>query len=222
MVGESPRAGRGEKPADNLIGATSCLSQHERPARFAHVDVSELRPELRLLLFHDGTLTAALEAQQLAPVVVDVHEQEEMRLDEMQARWLGTPTGSTAVRRRATIRNQRTSQPLVQAQSLLLLERLPNAFPATLACCAKGLGEALVRLNVVYRRELLWYGQTVPTDGPVADCRLAGRSAVARCYRLICDGRPVSCIEERFPTSLLSEGGFVPATAHPHRKVAHG
>lgn len=154
----------------------------------ADVDIAGLSAAQRLLLFHDGTLTAALEALRLAPVVVEVVAQAAARLDSARAGWLGVPAGAQATHRLAGIRDQRTCALLVEMESHLLPGRLPGDFAATIAACAHGLGEALARLKLDCRRELLWYGRTPPSAG--------GR--LARCYRLVAAGQPVGCVEERF------------------------
>jgi chorismate-pyruvate lyase len=166
---------------------TRFLAQHERPADLSDLDLATLPAALRIVLLHDGTLTTALEAYRLAPVAVDVRSQETIRLDAENARALHAEIDAEAIVRRVDIRDTSTSTILVRAQSLLLTERLPETFLQTLAASRNGLGEALGRSRLECRRELLWFGRSS-----------AGGDVIARGYRVICDGRPVLLVEERF------------------------
>jgi chorismate-pyruvate lyase len=181
------------------------LAQAERPARLQDVRFADLPVELRLLLIHDGTLTQALEAYQLAPIIADVEGQEEMVLDVGYARWLRAQPGDRALSRRTALRQRITGRLLVHADVVLLLDRLPDTFPEVLATSDKGLGAAFARLQVETRRELLWFGRTPLRGLRPGDRALAGDSGVARCYRLIVDGTPVCCIEETFPDAVIRD-----------------
>lgn len=163
------------------------LAQHERPAHLSDLDLATLPPALRIVLLHDGTLTTALEAYRFAPVAVEVRSQENIRLDAENARSLRAEIGTEAILRRVDIRDMTTSAILVRAESILLIERLPDTFLQTLADSQKGLGEALSRSQLECRRELLWYGRAA-----------GGGDAIARGYRMISHGQPVLLIEERF------------------------
>jgi chorismate-pyruvate lyase len=164
------------------------VAQHERPARLTDVDLAELSPELRVILLHDGTLTTALEVCRLSMVTVDVRRQEHSELDETAARLLAARIGSAAISRSVDIRDGITAELLAEAHSMVIADRLPTEFPDILATCPNGLGEALTRLRLECRRELLWFGRA-----PAGD--------IARGYRVICRGRPVLLIEESFPHS---------------------
>jgi chorismate-pyruvate lyase len=181
------------------------LAQAERPPRLADADFAGLPVELRLLLIHDGTLTTALEAYQLAPIVADVEGQEEMLLDADYARWLRARPGDHALSRRTALRQRLTGRLLVHADVVLLLDRLPEGFAEVLATSEKGLGAAFARMQVETRRELLWFGRTPLRGLRAGDLALAGESGVARCYRLIIDGTPVCCIEEVFPDAVVRD-----------------
>ena len=181
------------------------LAQAERPPRLADVSFAELPVELRLLLIHDGTLTTALEAYQLAPIVADVEGQEEMLLDANYARWLRAMPGDHALSRRTALRQRLTGRLLVHADVVLLLDRLPDGFSEVLASSAKGLGAAFARLQIETRRELLWFGRTPLRALRAGDQALSGDFGVARCYRLIIDGTPVCCIEETFPDAVIRD-----------------
>lgn len=161
-------------------------AQSNRPLEIGELHLGKVPASLRALLLHDGTLTAFFEAVRLRPVVVDVRGEEEILLDSEQARTLETITGTRAVWRRAVICDAPTREILVEAESLIMLDRLPWAFGARLASAKKGVGAALLDLKLEYRRELLWFG--VARDG-----------AAVRCYRLVHNGKPAVCIRETFP-----------------------
>lgn len=179
--------------------ADEFLAPSERPARLTDIDLASVSPDMRMLICHDGTLTSALEARSLTPVVVEVQSQEPVRLDRSQARLMAALAGHSGIRRRVLIRERDTGHLLVQAQSILLPERLPAAFGATIALADKGLGAALSRLALEYRRELLWFGRGSFDPLPATDTHPHDRDAIVRSYRLISGGRPISLVEERFP-----------------------
>jgi chorismate-pyruvate lyase len=169
-----------------MLTHAQLLAQAERPGHLHDVDLAGLPPELRVILFHDGTLTTALEAYRLGPVAVDVRDQENVLLDETHARLLDAPIGTEAIRRLVDIRDGMTAELVASAHSLLIVDRLPDIFLDTLITCRNGLGEALGQLQLESRRELLWLGRSA--DG-----------TVTRGYRVISQGSPVLFIEESFP-----------------------
>lgn len=160
-------------------------AQGQRPAHLHDVDLAELTPELRMIVLHDGTLTRALEACRLRPVAVDVRAEECVPLTRTAAMLLSAPAGSDAVLRRVDILDRNTSALLATADSVLITDRLPDLFFDILPTCRNGLGEALTRLRLECRRELLWVGSS--------------GGEITRAYRVISDGRPVLLVEETFP-----------------------
>jgi chorismate-pyruvate lyase len=127
----------GTATIDDLVGPR-WLAQDARPQRLTDVDFGALPVELRLLLIHDGTLTTALEAYQLAPIIADVEQQEEILLEADYAGWLQTGPGAPAVRRSTTLRHRISGRLLVRCEVHLLIERLPEGFLAVLANADKG------------------------------------------------------------------------------------
>lgn len=184
------------------------LAQHDRPGHLVDIVLAELPPELRVFLCHDGTLTTALEAHQLGPVGVDVRAQAQVRLDDTAARLLRAAGGDEATFRRVVIRDRLTGAALVRADSLLLLDRLPGTFPSTLASARRGLGDALARLELESRRELLWCGRSGSSEPPhprdprgteLWDGARDTDDAVVRCYRVLTGSLPVLLVRESFP-----------------------
>jgi chorismate-pyruvate lyase len=187
------------------------LAQDARPSRLTDVDFGALPVELRLLLIHDGTLTTALEAYQLAPIIADVNGQQDVLLEPDYAGWLNARPGAPAVRRSTTLRHRITGRLLVQCDVHLLVERLPDGFLEVLAECDKGLGAAFGRMKIETRRELLWYGRTRMAKAAgmsglsAADVAASGAFGVSRGYRLILDSTPICCIEEVFPDAMIRD-----------------
>ncbi|MEU4806479.1 hypothetical protein [Actinosynnema sp. NPDC023587] len=159
--------------------------RYDPPADVRELDVRDLPGRLRALLLLDGTLTTALEAYRLAPVVVEVLSHEEIGLDEHTARWLDATPGTPALSRRTALHDAHTGEVLVDAGTVMLPDRLPPAFPDALRTTEPGIGDALTRLRVAHRREMLWYGQD-----PVG---------LVRCHRLVHAAHPVACVRESFP-----------------------
>ncbi|CCH30888.1 hypothetical protein BN6_35930 [Saccharothrix espanaensis DSM 44229] len=159
--------------------------RYDPPADVLEIDVRDLPGRLRALLLLDGTLTTALEAYRLAPVVVEVLSLDLVALDADTGRWLDATPGAPALSRRTALYDAHTNELLVEADTVMLPERLPPAFSDAVRRTEPGIGDALVRLRVAHRRELLWYGRD-----PVG---------LVRCHRLVHAAHPVACVRESFP-----------------------
>jgi chorismate-pyruvate lyase len=207
---ESPDAARPEMraPADARLLARHFVGQHRRPPGIADLDLTALPPAVRALFVHDGTLTTGLEALRGTPVVADLRIAQDIKMDQHEARWLGADPGARALRRRTAIRDADTRELLVEADSLVVLDRLPATFSGLLASNPKGLGAAMLDTRLEFRRELLWYGVDTLPDDVVGEGLPAGARLVVRCYRLIHQGLPVMCIKEGFVrlSSLIPDG----------------
>ena len=173
------------------------MYQQERPASIAEPDFEGLRSGVRSLLLHDGTLTNALEAQRFSPTIVEVRDQHETRIGHKESRWLAAAHGTLALRRQVAIRDAHTRELLVDADSVILMDRLPPTFAQVLAGSTNGLGAALLRMNLEYRREMLWCGVRTSTDRRESGSQ--GRPGLVRCSRIIHAELPVVCIQEVFP-----------------------
>ncbi|MEV0679025.1 hypothetical protein AB0I60_21155 [Actinosynnema sp. NPDC050436] len=159
--------------------------RYDPPADVLELDLRDLPGRLRALLLLDGTLTTALEAYRLAPVVVDVLSHGRIDLDEHFARWLDATPGTSALARRTALHDAHTGELLVEAETVMLPDRLPPAFPDALRVGEPGIGDALTRLRVAHRREMLWYGHD--------------SVGLVRCHRLVHAAHPVACVRESFP-----------------------
>jgi chorismate-pyruvate lyase/acyl carrier protein len=176
-------------------------AQDSRPDGVQELDLDALPATLRGLLVHDGTLTVGLEALRIATVMADLRTEAITLLSDVESAWLAVRRGTIAVRRRTAIRDATTRELLVEADSLLVPERLPANFAALLSANPRGIGAAMLETKAEFRRELLWYGLgAMPAD--VADEQVpAGEPLVLRCYRLVHGGMPIMCIKEGFVMS---------------------
>jgi chorismate-pyruvate lyase len=196
------------EPARDAAGhAGRLVAQHfvaraYRPAELGDVDIEDLAPDLRQLLFSDGTVTRALEVRALRPVRVTVVDEQLCRVPLEPAECLKLRDGAEACRRRVTIQADGDPAPLVCAESLIVFDRLPAGFVGRLSGSLHGLGEALQSGGLESRRELLWFGLgSAPSwrpdgapDGP----------ALVRAYRVVTDGRPSMLISESFALRHMS------------------
>lgn len=169
--------------------------QHAGGTELSHVEVGALDPLLRGLLFTDGTVTRALEAQTLCPVAVDVVEQSPAPLSAHTARHLDSSPSAECLRRRVMM-STAGSMPVVWAESHILSERLPKGFLGLLDSAPHGIGGSMVQARLESRRELLWFRLGTPprwagTVSPSA-------SALIRLYRIITKDLPALLICEAF------------------------
>src|SRR5580704_13056176 len=88
--------------AGRLVDAHFLLQRAKSPY-LADVDIVGLDPFLRGLLFTDGTVSRALEAQTLSRVTVVPVEQVTAPVPQPAARYLGVGESEECVRRRVTM-----------------------------------------------------------------------------------------------------------------------
>lgn len=179
------------------------VAQAARPASLTDVALTDLDPDLRMLLFTDGTITRALESRLLVRVRVAVVAELATSIGAEAARCLELPQGSEASHRRVTI-GTGTSCPMVYAESLLIFARLPASFVARLRSSRQGIGDALNSGRLESRRELLWFGLgRTPSWSPVAH---RSSFAVVRTYRVVIADLAAMLISESFAVQPGPEG----------------
>lgn len=174
--------------------------QHERSPHLAEVDIVALDPFLRGLLFTDGTVSRALEAQTLSPVTVAPVEQVTAPAPPAIAGYLGTAEGSECLRRRITM-HIADEHLAVWAESYIVTDRLPPQFVATLGSTPQGIGGSLQQMRLESARELLCFGLAAPPQWAHAG---ASRSTLARIYRIVTQGQPALLITEHFALEMHS------------------
>jgi chorismate-pyruvate lyase len=175
--------------------------QSERPPELRGIEIAAVDSLLRLLLLSDGSITPALAAHSLAPVVVDLIDQAPATAP-LASRWLAGGPDERPLRRRvvtALRRSPRELSPSGFAESFLLPERLPADFLPVLLASPAGIGDALGRLQLEVRRELLWFGLGTVPPWAAPD---RGESLV-RGYRIVTGGRPAIFISEGFRVALV-------------------
>jgi chorismate-pyruvate lyase len=171
--------------------------QADRPSRFAEVDLTQVDPALRMLLFTDGTVTRTLEAQTLSSVSVEVVSQDPVPAPAAVAPHLSIASGRGAVRRRVKIGAGEPLAPVIWAESHIVPSRLPDDFLDVLGAASDGIGGSLQQVQLECWREMLWFGfDRVP--GWTGVDTAGNRTAITRLYRMIARGRPVLLISETF------------------------
>lgn len=187
-------------PSDELAQRHFVL-QDRRPAHFAGINLAELDPFLRGLLFTDGTVTRTLEVQALSPVSVEVADQTDIAVSGQTAEHLQVPGGTESVRRRVLIGSGEPMTPAIWAESHILPSRLPSGFISVLRGAADGIGESLQQVELESWRELLWFGfDSHPIwSGVESD---SSSPVITRLYRVITGGLPALLISESFSVTL--------------------
>jgi chorismate-pyruvate lyase len=192
---EAEAIGEAWPGADDRLARLHFTMQHSADARLARVAIGALDPLLRSLLFTDGTVTRALEAQTLARVAVEVLEQTQASLPSHAARYLDAEPDADCLRRRVAMSTSR-SRPAVWAESHILLERLPDDFLELLNRGSQGIGGSIERSHLESRRELLWFGLGAAPSWAAPGT--SPGSALVRLYRIFTDDRPALLICEAF------------------------
>jgi chorismate-pyruvate lyase len=200
LVGREHRAETGQAAANRLAERHFAM-QHMDTAEFPHLEVVTLDPLLRGLLFTDGTVTRALEAQTLSRVTVDVVEQSRAPLPAQAAQHLEVDGRTQCLRRRVTMATN-GSTPVVWAESHILADRLPAGFLGVLDSTPNGIGGSIEQSRLESRRELLWFrlGEPPGWAGTVS----SSASALVRLYRIITGDRPALLICEAFAVERKS------------------
>lgn len=190
--------------------------QHERSPDLQDVEIVALDPFLRALLFTDGTVSRALEAQTLSRVTVEPVEQVTVAAPQPAARYLAVGEGEQCIRRRVTMHIAERHL-AVWAESYILPERLPAPFVTTLDGTSQGIGGSLQQMRLEGWRELLRFGLGAPPRWADAGMSL---STLTRIYRIITQGQPALLISEHFALEMRSGryhlvGGSDPASVSP-------
>jgi beta-ribofuranosylaminobenzene 5'-phosphate synthase len=174
---------------------------------FAEVErvAGPLSPLQRIFLGTDGSVTRLLELATGEPVTITTLLQEVEPADAGVAARLEVPAGEAVNHRIVELKNARTGELLVYAESYTPLSRLSPHFRDDLMRADIPVGRILERHRVESRREIM--GMTAgPRPGPVTR-RFAIPDAslfLSRQYRIIHQERPLIHIEEIFPMTRFS------------------
>ncbi len=194
------RRGVEDAGAADRLAERHFTMQHASTEEPAGLEVVALDPVLRGLLFTDGTVTRALEAQTLSRVTVDLVEQSRTNLPVQVAHYCDVSEGTECLRRRVTMKTT-GSTPVVWAESHILLNRLPAEFLRLLDSSPHGIGGSMEQARLESRRELLWFRLGAP---PLWASATSPACAVVRLYRIIIEDRPALLICESFAVERRS------------------
>jgi len=214
---------RGSRPDAAATGASIVgrhfLAQEERPGRVGAVEVERLDPFLRGLLFTDGTVTRALEVQMLAPVAVEPLEQSKGSIPAALSEHLEVEGDEESIRRRVRIGTD-AGEPVLWAESYLLLDRLPPGFMGLLDSAPDGIGQSLQRVALESYRELLWLGFD---DLPAwAGDAAAVEATIRRLYRIVSGRQATILISESFAVCRRGDTYHLAAVAEAAGAGADG
>ncbi|HEY4809440.1 MAG TPA: benzoate-CoA ligase family protein [Solirubrobacteraceae bacterium] len=185
------------------LGRLHFTAQHEAIKDLREVQITQLDPFLRGLLFTDGTISRQLEAQTLARVAVETVQQDRSFAPARIARYLAIAPTDECIRRRIVMKIDVTAEVSVWAESHLVPIRLPPDFLTQLDGNSQGIGGSLQQLKLESRRELLWFGLGQPpmwagTDEPT------DITTLIRVYRVVTNRLPAMIICEAFAVELRS------------------
>ena len=173
-------------------------AQDEATVDLEVVEVARLDPFLRGLLFTDGTVSRALEAQTLTPVALEAVEQTRTPAPTRAARYLDVPAASECIRRRVVMTIAGPS-PSVWAESYVVPGRLPEDFVGVLDGSSHGIGGSLRQLRLESWRDLLWFGLG---EVPSWSEDEATTTTLTRVYRIITNRLPALLISEAFAVEM--------------------
>lgn len=183
------------------LGKLHFTAQHEAVEDLRNVQITQLAPFLRGLLFTDGTVSRALEAQMLARVAVETVAQDPGFAPARIARHLMVTPTDECIRRRIVMRVGATAEVSVWAESYIVPSRLPPEFLTQLGGNSQGIGGSLQQLKLESRRELLWFGLGQPPTWAEAD-EPTDITTLTRVYRMVTDCLPALVICEAFAVEL--------------------
>jgi chorismate-pyruvate lyase len=169
----------------------------------ASVNIRDLGLVPRILFATDGTINHILEAYAGEPVDL-VRLTSTIVQDTSRWQDLGADEGERALERLSLMRGQTSDRVFVHAESVVLLDRLPEAVAEELVTEGTGLLMLLTKRRIGTFRETVsdWQGH----DDEIAACFgiPASEVLVARTYEIVIGGRPVAWATETFPKDCFS------------------
>ena len=178
------------------------VAQFAKPSDLEEINLSQLTPFQRALLVIDGTVTQFIEAYTFSPVEIVLLHQETQTLSTDHV-WLDAEKGTEIVARDVMLQtgHKGDQQPTLHAyaNSIIVLNRIPQTIREGLTLKGQGLGQLLQRSGLESRRDLLWWGLKRPKDLPEAFLHLEEKPFLSRTYRVVANGQPIMLINEQSP-----------------------
>lgn len=169
-----------------------------------------LSPLQRILLGTDGSVTRILELATGSPVAVTTLLQAVEPADRDVAERLDVDVGQDVNHRIVELRNTRTGETLIYAESYTPLSRLSPSFREDMMRADVPIGRILERHRLETRREIVGMDAGLREESVAGRFGLAGNPRfLSRQYRIIHQDRPLMHIEETFPALQFSGGRTV-------------
>lgn len=183
-------------PIADLLGALS-----SRPPHVQDIQFNTLDPLRRALLATDGTVTKFLEALTLEPVVIEGLQEDDRTLSQHHPQ-LDAEPGTRVVGRHIALVGKYSRTFHASAASLTIPGRLPKALREELKTNEAGIGQAIQKVGLETRREILWYGFEPEAHVISALAEYFPAGCHARSYLIIAEQNPIMLIHERFPLQI--------------------
>ena len=176
-------------------------AQESRPRSLCDLDAAALTPFQRALLVIDGTVTQFIEAYTAERVDVTCLSQKRRVLTQPHAR-LEVERGASVIARDVLLKGAATGAVYAYGTSLIAPERLESTLLTGIEGAEESLGRLLRQNRAETYRELLWHGLEPADAPPCPGMQNKRQPHICRSYRMICRGRPLMVIVERFPLNL--------------------
>ncbi len=174
---------------------------------FAEIErvAGPLTPLQRILLGTDGSVTRILELATGAPVTITTLSQTVEAASPPVAEMLAVPLGQEVNHRIVELKNTRTGETLIYAESYTPLSRLSPSFREDLMRADTPIGRILEQHHLETRREIVKMTAGQRPAPVAASFGLSGTPRfLSREYRIIHQEHPLIHIEEIFPAALFS------------------
>jgi len=161
----------------------------------------------RILMATDGTLTHILEAYAAEPVylvklthalVAEPSARSELGLDEQES----------ALRRIILLKGTKSDVTFVYADSVVMLNRLPESVTKGLLETDTPIGKLLFSCRAETLRQMLHMGEERDATVAAHFNRDADEPLASRVYQILFKDRPVARITEKFPMRAFPETGI--------------
>ncbi|KAF5430514.1 beta-ribofuranosylaminobenzene 5'-phosphate synthase [Candidatus Methanophagaceae archaeon] len=187
------------------------MDEHE-PAVKQHMDISKnkiwslsrrygLQPLHRVLLGHDGSMTALLELISCSEVALRTIKQSIVPCPQEAADLLAVAAGEPTNERDILIIRLSDGSPLIYARSYTPLIRLEPAFKADLIRANNPIGNIMQKYRIEARREIIDVGY-LDKDQNLEELLACPPPYLWRVYNIITQGKPLITIKEFFSTSF--------------------